>query len=282
MRIKNFYPQNEILKAHIEYYYFLKTGSKNFHTAYYSFPNTNHSFNIHKNVSCEILPSSTSVFGDNKNKYLTIVQGRYQSPLLVRLQGEIDKITIIFKPLGINHFIDKPFASIANQHSQIFTEWQDDPNFEFFLEKFYNTVDNNRRIKQLENFLLLKYRHCSYNSILEKAIEQLTDFDIENSINEIAEGLCMNTRSFNRLFYNQLGISPASFRKIARFRHSLKNMIINRQFKKLTEIGYESNFYDQSYFIKIYKKLTKATPSTFYQSIDKLANDLLILKFIPQ
>ncbi len=38
MNIQTFYPQNSILKKHIEYYYILKTNSDDFTSTYYAFP----------------------------------------------------------------------------------------------------------------------------------------------------------------------------------------------------------------------------------------------------
>lgn len=280
MKVQTHYPDNPILKTHIEYYYFLKTNSKDYSNVYYSFPHTSHSLNIHKNVSCNIGSDFIHVNGNNENKYLTILQGNYETPLQVSLNGKLDKITIIFKPLGLNHFIGKPFASVACKSSQVFEEWLNDSNYVSFLNNFYITDNNIKRIELLEDFLLSKYHNLNQYTILENAIEQLNNFEIERSIEEIACNAGMNPRSFNRLFYNQLGISPVGFKKIARFRHSLKNKLFSDNFKKLTDIGYESNFYDQSYFIKMYKKLTKEPPTSFFQSIEKLADSQLILKFI--
>ena len=115
---------------------------------------------------------------------------------------------------------------------------------------------------------------------MQTALNQLTNFENETSIEEIAQSLSLNIRTFNRLFHRHFGISPVAFRKIARFRHSMKNKLFSDKFKTLTEIGYESNFYDQSYFINIYKNLTGNNPSKFFESIEKLADDRLIFKFI--
>lgn len=282
MEIQTHYPKNPILKTYIEYYYFLKTSSKDFSSVYYSFPNTSHSLNIHKNVTCDIASDYIHVKENNKNNFLTIVQGKYETPLLVRLKGRFDKVTIIFKPLGLNHFIDRPFACVAGRSSQIFEEWQSDPDYISFLNNFYKTENNIERVKFLENFLLSKHHNLNQYAILQNAIEQLNNFEVEHSIEEIAGNAGMNLRSFSRLFYNQLGISPVGFKKIARFRHSLKNKLFSDNFKRLTDIGYESNFYDQSYFIKMYKKLTKDPPTSFFKSIEKLADNQLILKFFSQ
>ncbi len=79
-----------------------------------------------------------------------------------------------------------------------------------------------------------------------------------------------------------MSISPVAWKKIARFRHSLKNKLFNARFKKLTEIGYDSNFYDQAYFIKVYNKLTGSNPTAFFKSIEKLGDDHLIFRFVKE
>jgi len=280
MQIDTLYPTSPILKRHIEYYYFLKTNSSDFNNTYYSFPNTLQSFNIHKNASCEIKTSFTRVYEDKANPYVTIVQGKYELPLLVHLKGRLDKVTIIFKPLGINQFINKTFAEVAAEECQVFTEWENDKEYIAFLSAFYKTNNNTERVLLLENFLLSRYYYKSESEVLQKPINQLMDFDKEYTIEEIAENISMNTRSFNRLFNKHVGITPISFRKIARFRHSLKNKLFSNRFKTLTEIGYESNFYDQSYFIRMYKSLTGDNPSNFFSSIEKLGDDQLIFRFI--
>lgn len=108
----------------------------------------------------------------------------------------------------------------------------------------------------------------------------LSNFNPEVSIEDIAKKFSLSSRTLGRVFKKHLGISPVGFRKIARFRHSLKNKLLSSKFNTLTKIGYESNFYDQSYFNKVYKNLTGQNPKAFFNSIEKLANDRLVFKFI--
>lgn len=281
MEIQTYYPKNPLLKKYIKYYYFLRTESADFISNYYAFPNTVQSFNIHKHSQCEIAENAIYLHGDEQYKPLMIVQGKYNLPLRVQLKGVFDKVTVIFNPLGFNHFIASPFLKISGQPSQVFTEWHHDDNCSLFLQAFFGTMDNTERITILENYLLSKYKPLEEESIMLKALDFLTDFDNEYPILKIAESVDTTPRSFNRVFYKHMGISPVAFRKIARFRHSLTNKILFAQFKKLTEIGYDSNFFDQSYFIKIYKGLTGTSPSKFFNSIEKLADNQLILKFLP-
>lgn len=282
MKIETFYPRHAILREHIEYYYFLRTYARDFKTAYYSFPNTLQSFNIHKNASCEIGNNSTHVYGVPEKKYLMIAQGKYESPLQVLLEGKLDKVTINFKPLGLNHFIRRPLAAVTPEHSQSFHEWETYAETPAFLQAFFHANDNETRVDLLEDYLLRYYQPLDNEALLLKAIHSLMDFSTELPVQEIAESLSVSVRSFNRLFYNNMSITPVSFRKIARFRHSLKNRLFNEQFKNLTDIGYESNFYDQAYFVKMYKKITGSNPGKFFKSVEKLADDHLIFQFLKE
>ncbi|WP_343307439.1 helix-turn-helix domain-containing protein [Chitinophaga niabensis] len=282
MKIETFYPRHAILREHIEYYYFLRTYARDFKTAYYSFPNTLQSFNIHKNASCEIGNNSTHVYGVPEKKYLMIAQGKYESPLQVLLEGKLDKVTINFKPLGLNHFIRRPLAAVTPEHSQSFHEWDQYAETPAFLQAFFHANDNETRVDLLEDYLLRYYQPLDNEALLLKAIHSLMDFSTELPVQEIAESLSVSVRSFNRLFYNNMSITPVSFRKIARFRHSLKNRLFNEQFKNLTDIGYESNFYDQAYFVKMYKKITGSNPGKFFKSVEKLADDHLIFQFLKE
>jgi AraC-like DNA-binding protein len=208
------------------------------------------------------------------------VQGKYDQPLLVQLKGILNKITIIFKPLGLNAFIRKPFIEVANQPTQLFSEWNNEKGYSLFLDTFFNAPDNREQIQISESFLLSIYNPTKECELLEKGIDLLCDFDKHLSVKDVSNNLGMNERTFNRLFEKLVGISPVGFRKIARFRHSLMNKIFTDKFKRLTEIGYASNFCDQSYFIKVYNKLAGTHPKNFFDSIDKLADDNLIFRFI--
>jgi AraC-like DNA-binding protein len=280
MRIETFYPSDKRLRTCIEYYYFLKSDSPAFNSEYYAFPNTLQALNIHKNIKFEIVSHSVKVTGIPKNNFTMLLQGRFEIPLYAQLKGRIDKVTIIFKPLGLNQFITLPFNKISAKPTQLFREWDYHEKHHDFLTEFFSESIFSKRVEILEKYLLLHYHSLNNIDTLRPSLKLLTDFNNELSIEEIAGKINMTTRTFTRMFRQHLGISPIGYRKIARFRHSLKNRIVNQQYKKLTEIGYESNFYDQSYFIKMYKKLTNTTPGKFFELVDKLADDQLILKFI--
>lgn len=282
MDISTFYPQNATLRNYIDYYYFLKADSPDFKTTYYAFPNTAIPLSIHRSIQYEIKEHATAVQATKDGKPGALLQRSFQQPLLVNLQGPIDKVTICFKAAGMGPFISRPFGEIAAADSQAFSDWDALPAYQQLLQAFFDTDDNEERVALLENFLLSICTPQTEQALILNAVELLRDFEDQRSIEEVAAALNLTTRSFNRLFLKHMSISPVAWKKIARFRHSLKNKLFNAQFKKLTEIGYGSNFYDQSYFIKVYNKLTGSNPGAFFKSIEKLADDHLIFRFVKE
>lgn len=280
MQVHTYYPKSPLLKKYVEYYYFFKTTDDKFIRQYYSFPQLSQSLNIHKSAVCHIGEQHIAVNGTHNNKPLMILQGKFEEPLFVQLQGMLDKLTIHFKPLGLNAFMQKPMCDVAICRSQVFTEWMDGVGCNNFLQAFYATCNNDERVDILEKFLCSKYYGFSEEDILQKALAMLHDLENDYPVPFISQSLGMNIRSFNRLFYKHLAISPTGYRKIARFRHSLKNKLVSNPQKTLTEICYESNFYDQAYFIKMYKKLTGSNPYKFFNSVDTLADNRLIFRFV--
>ena len=280
MDIQSFEPRNRILRKHIYFYYFLKTDDSAFDVKYFAFPNISTPLSFHKNVRTEITDYSTSVSGDSTLNYAALVQGMRNRPLLINLKGTIDKITIAFKPLGINRFIKKSFAEICPKDSQLFEEWNVNPGFDDFLRNFYATEERDARVELLETFLLSIYETREHLAVIERSIGLLTDFDDEKTIADISRRLGLHIRTFNRMFKSSAGIGPIGFKQIARFRHSLDFKVFSEQFRRLVDLAYESNYYDQAYFIKIYRKMTGSNPTVFFETIEKLAGDKVLFKFI--
>lgn len=267
------------LKKYIDFYYLIKNDSPSFNSTHYSFPHTANVVSIYKNVKFSSTLGETKLSYEPANNYLTIIQAKCQLPLKVILSGPIDRISIWFNPFGINQFIKRSLSEIMGKVSCEFTEWDVDPDYHKSLRKCFTAQNNREKIALLEVFLLKKLNIIDTVE-MQRATDLLLDLQHNNSIETIAEELKISVRSLNRHFKKMLGISMVEYRNIARFRHSITNKLFNDHFNRLTKIAYESNFYDQSYFIKMYKKLTGSNPTAFFATIDKLGNDKLIFQLI--
>ncbi len=275
----HFQPKHVLLQKHISYYYFLRT-KDSFEVKYYAFPHTHTVLNIHRRANFEIKDYYTRVYADAAVEYNTCVQGIREYPLLAHLQGGLDKVTLLFKPLGLSCFGIPDFGDAYPKPSMIFTAWDDHVLYPKFLRNFYATDDIEERRDVLEDFLLAMYADSSINNVLFQAVELMGNFDDDISIENICEQLNINVRTFYRLFKRHLGVSPVTYRKVARFRHSLQSKIFDTSIKRLTDIAYKSNYYDQAYFNKMYRSLTGSNPQRFFKKVDSFADDRLIFEFM--
>jgi AraC-like DNA-binding protein len=269
----------EALKPYVSCYYFIKSDDPKFSSRHYSFPHTYNALSIYKDVLIEKKPSSVSIFESATPNYEMFIQIKKQAPLMVKISGKINRATILFKDLSINHFVSDSLAKVMNDDEGRFNTWKQSPLYPNFIAQLFDTDDEVKKGKLIDQFLLAIFSPIQA-SYLADAVALLCDFEESLPIDQIAAQFNVSLRTFNRNFKAVLGVSPVEYRRIAQFRHSLGNKLFQSQLKRLTAIGYESHFYDQSYFNKIYHKLTGSNPKKFFESIDRIGDDKLIFQFV--
>lgn len=83
------------------------------------------------------------------------------------------------------------------------------------------------------------------------------------SIQELSRTYNFSYKKMERLFKKCVGIPPKLYARIIRFNYSLK---IGIDHFSLTELAYESGFFDQNHFIKEVKRFTQKAPSEVFHS----------------
>lgn len=277
-QFKTIYPASPLLSQYIYCYYTIDSTASDFKSVHYSLPHTYNALSIYSSAAFELTHTTLKATGSAAAAPLCILQGKRQQPLLVDLEGVFKRITIIFKPLGLNQFIDVPLGSIMGQNPAVFSLWNS-PAFSETLHGLFNSESISAQLPYLEKFLCNIYQPLDVTQ-LQQALDLLADFDNERSIEAIAALVGLSLRTFNRLFKLHLGVSPVTHQRIARFRHSLENKLFSEKFKRLTDIGYESNFYDQSYFIKLYNQLSGTNPKSLFNTLEQLGDSNLVFQFI--
>lgn len=266
--LKTIIPSSPVLKKHIECFYLYK-GKQTSKFSYLAFPHYNTGLSFFKGAIVQRNFPRIKISQSGSNDVTIEILGKYTCPLLIDYTGKLQEISIIFKPLGLNHFFRDSYQSIAPQFSQ---ELISDNWTQFGL----NLVFEEKALHNLESFLLSQYKENPSLAILEKALLILEDLSNETSIAEIAIGLGYNLKTFQRHFKKHMGCSPIEYRRIFRIRNTIASKLNNLQLKTLTDITYESGYFDQSYFIKEFKKLTNHKPKDFFKVAHKIDGDKLI------
>lgn len=272
------YPAASALSNFIYCYYIIEDTEPDYRNLHYSFPHTLNAVTIYNNGIFMGSTHHIKITGNKAYAPFCILQGKRLSPLLVDLEGKFSRITILFKPLGLNHFIRRPLGNLLNTDTSLFTEWQS-PAFNKILQNLFAESKIHQRIALLENYLLSVLQPINLSET-QHIITHLSSFNYELSVEAIAGLMNMSVRTLNRSFKTHVGVSPVVYRQIVRFRNSLEHKLFHDTGKRLTEIGYGSNFYDQSYFVKFYKQLAGASPAKFFNSVNRVGNSDLVFQFI--
>ena len=144
------------------------------------------------------------------------------------------------------------------------------PPFIFFddYNEMINKISNYTNLeiikKEIEDYWLSKYIGFK-DEILKNIVSEIKQ-NPNIKINTLSEKHKISRQYLNRLFKLHLCKSPSEFKKIQRFRNALKNQAESKFIKKtLTNLTYESDYYDQSHLIKDFDHFSKMSPSTFFK-----------------
>lgn len=273
--IKTIVPLSETLRKYIVYFYVFTNEYKN-SVSYITFPHNYTSISFLKGVNLTRDDYTINLAYNEYTREQVSVEiiGKYTQPVFVNYEGDFKEITIVFKPLGVNCFLIDDLIEYAPLFSQplALTHWQS------IAEELMQEQNLSKRIKILEAFLLDNF--CEKDdAIIKNALLLLEDIGNDYSIQEIADQCGLTLKTLQRNFKRSLACTPSEYKRIARFRHSITNKKLRGELSKLTDVACDSMYYDQSYFIREYKKLTGTKPRTFFNQVSVLTEDDFIWQF---
>ncbi len=271
------FPASELLKKYIYCFYFYESNDEQNHHIHYSLPHVYNAVSIYSGATIELHPKALFAHGNGLKTAVCVIQGKQQAPVKAEMTGCFQRITILFKPLGLNQFISRPIDQVMGKSSRCFTEWNA-MNFENVIDDIFSGNNATTRLYILEKFLGDIF--CSKEfSQLKSALALMDDFNNVCSIAEIAKSVNLSLRTFNRLFHSQLGVAPVTHRRILRFRQSLESKVFGDKLQSLTTLSYQTGFYDQSEFIRLYKQMSGATPKALLASLQRMGDSNLLFKY---
>lgn len=84
------------------------------------------------------------------------------------------------------------------------------------------------------------------------------------SVTELAGSLCYSTRHLSRKLFETTGMNTEGIMLYKKYLHAVH--LIHYTGLSLTQIAYQSNFSDQSHFIKSFKSFAHITPGEYYRT----------------
>lgn len=131
-------------------------------------------------------------------------------------------------------------------------------------EKLLNEKSKINQIELLKLFMvdLISDRKYAMDLEMQAAVSKIVSGGGNEMIRNVQEQLQLSERTFIRKFESHVGLTPKLFSNICRFREALERME-SGNFEKLSDVGFESGYSDQSHFIRSFKEFAGETPKAF-------------------
>jgi hypothetical protein len=229
-----------------------------------------------KNQKQKIVPDGciemTFNFGDKIKRYISendfiihphaMVMGQRTKSYFILPVGDVDTFAVCFYPIGFANFVKTPLNELVDKETAISELFGQEQAHEL-EQQMIHAIDAQQRIKIIESFLLKKLNEKNtISNIVKSTVDALLKTNGTTPIYAILKDDLSKRRQLERHFRKQVGISPKQLGKAIRLQATL-NLLLNKQSKTLTDIAYESEYFDQNHFIKDFKDLVGLTPKEF-------------------
>lgn len=98
--------------------------------------------------------------------------------------------------------------------------------------------------------------------LISYAIEKICSAGGILNVHELSDSIGYSEQHIRKKFGEYIGFSPKQFCQIVKFQNSL-DMFLEKDETEIFDIVYENGYYDQSHFIKGFKKFIQLTPSEY-------------------
>lgn len=261
-------PNDPVVAKHISYYYFHVSNDKEYSSKFSFYPNYKHAITIYKNSDVDLSNDSSVVRTSDAESlgcFYTINTGK---DFKVYIKGAFNKIGVVFNPLGINYFLDRPLGEMFNKLAGEFNYFGEGLNS--VAEKVYNEQDPVKKGELLDAFF--KDRYCGFDDVIvKKAITEILNSNGTIKVEELSDLTGVNRKTLLRLFKKHLCCSVEEYKKMVMFRNAL-NYSQQSADLSLTDVALYSLYYDQAHFIKHFKSVTHQSPKMLLSKLTKLGS----------
>jgi AraC-like DNA-binding protein len=184
----------------------------------------------------------------NKNDH-HIISGLKTAPFQTEISGEYRSIGLILKPFCYGILVHKFGTNAMEKVSEILYEY------------FY--IDENNDFSKVEKYLLQLFDQLQFDSDLIQFERYLSSTLLEKgALQDFNLSISISQKSFIHKFKKHYLLTPSEYIKLKKVNSAIELLQSNHS-KKMVEIGLESGFYDQSHFIRLFKKFCGVTPKEF-------------------
>lgn len=187
------------------------------------------------------------------------------------LSGTIGIAGIVFKPAALATLFDLPMYEYTEERVDLYNVFKKDI-IDKYVASIRNAFDANERVKLLEEFILHEFELRKPSpDYIDEAATLIVEKNGMLQVNDLLQNSFMSRRTFERKFFQKVGLSPKYYARIRRIGFTC-NLIAGKKKVDWPQVFYECEFYDQAHFIKDFLEFTGRTPQQYLKENTELAN----------
>jgi len=218
------------------------------------------------------VPYRNGIIADaNKSPHITkehsiTLVGIFDKPSTMDIAANESSGTICaeFSPGGAYRFFRLPLSDIKNGFFSL-TEILGRMAKQL-QEEMANAETTDKKACLFQQFLLKQFLQYTDDTIFQYCVEKITSSKGTITIKELEKKTGYSSRWLNMKFIERLGVSPKNLASIIRFRHYYETLCGNQ--KLFVRNDFYHYYYDQSHFIKDFKRFTGLTPTGLENKIN--------------
>ncbi len=176
----------------------------------------------------------------------------------------IDILGVKFTTLGLYKLTGIDMKHITDKIINANDVWKFE--VDLLYEEILDRQNIFERIEAIENFLNKKKAQQRFNEkiyLLDYSIQKMESDKIYD-IPKLRQGVFTTKKTYERYFLNYLGVTPKQYANICRFNSVLKYLETASELPDWQDCVVKFGYYDQSHFIREFKRYSGKTPSDFY------------------
>ena len=189
-----------------------------------------------------------------KQSIITFRMSRYMD---VQMRKGAGCMAICFQPGMAYRFFHLPMHTCSDGIVRLADVWRG--MAAEIEDKLANAQDNATRVAIVQQYLLGQLAQSKDDKQVAHCLELIQLSAEALSVKQVTGNAGVSQRQLSRKFQQCLGISPKEYLRVTRFIRSLQHLKRYPD-QSLTDLAYESGYYDQAHFIRDYKAYTGHTP----------------------
>jgi methylphosphotriester-DNA--protein-cysteine methyltransferase len=129
-------------------------------------------------------------------------------------------------------------------------------------EQLAKARNHGHRVGLLEDFLLTRIRIAAPDPLVTAAISWLEQQTNAKQIVDLTRYIGLSQSALERRFRRIVGVSPKKFSSLIRLRRAMR---LRATGADLTTVAHAAGYFDQSHFIKDFRRVTGSAPQAFFR-----------------